>query len=320
MRIKNISIIFIALILVLWNSSITEAASKFAAKVNGKGIKSVTLDAAVNNFVENQRLMGVAIDEEDKDKLRSDILQELISAELLYQKSKKAKLPNMKEEINKQFENIKEGFASDKEFNAILKDRGISAKDLKEDIKKGVYIKAFLDQEVYINIVVTEKEKQEEFEKNKDKLKVGDQVRASHILIGIPADATEEQKKAAKTKANELRKRALAGEDFAELAKENSHDTVSAQRGGNLGYFEKGIMVEEFEKAVFRLRKDQISKVVETQFGYHVIKLLDKRDGHKMTYEEVAPGISRFIANRKKNEKLEKFVENLRVSAKIKIY
>jgi len=320
MRIRNISIIFIALILILWNSSITEAASKYAAKVNGKAVKNITLEAAVNNFVENQKLMGVVFNEEDKDKLRSDILQELISAELLYQQSKKAKLPNMKEEVNKQLGNIKDAFTSDKEFKEVLKDRGISEKDLKEDIKKGVYIKAFLDKEVYINIVVTEKEKQEEFEKNKDKLKVDEQVRAAHILISFPENATKEQKKVAKEKVNELRKKALAGEDFAKLAKENSHDTTSAARGGNLGYFEKGVMVPEFEKAVFSLKKDQISNVVETKYGYHIIKLFDKKAPRKLNYEEVASGISRFIANNKKNEKLEKFVETLRETAKIKIY
>ena len=320
MRIRNISIIFIALILVLWNSSISEAASKFAAKVNGKGVKNVTLDAAVNNFVENQKLMGTAFNEEDKDKLRSDILKELISAELLYQQSQKADLADMKEEINKQFENIKNAFTSDKEFKEVLKDRGINEKDLKEDIKKGVYIKAFLDKEVYINIVVTEKEKQEEFEKNKDKLNVDEQVSAAHILISVPENADEAQKKAAKEKADELRKKALAGEDFAKLAKENSHDTTSVARGGNLGYFEKGVMVEEFEKAVFSLKKDQISNVVETKYGYHIIKLLDKKAARKLDYEEVASGIARFIANSKKNEKLEKFVEKLRETAKIQIY
>ncbi len=320
MRRKSLIIICIGLILVLCAGLPSHAASKFAAKVNGEGIKNKTLEAAVNNFVENQKMMGVTIVEGDRDKLGKEILQELISAELLYQESRKADLPDMKEEIERQFENIEKGFPSKKEFKKILKDRGISTKELKEDIKKGVYIKAFLDKDFYSKISITEKEKKEEYKKSKDKLDVKEQIRASHILISVPKDATKEQKKEAKEKINVLRKRALAGEDFATLARQNSHDTASASRGGDLGYFGKGVMIKEFEDVAFKLKKDKISKVVETDYGYHIIKVLDKKPARKLKYDEVAPGIARFLANQRKAEELEKFTESLRKSAEIEIF
>jgi len=112
------------------------AAPKFAAKVNGVGIKRVTLEAAVNNFVDNQKLFGIDVKKEDEDKLREGILEELISAELLYQESKKSDPGDLTGEIEKQYEEIQKGFGSGEELEGVLKEKGITVKDLKEDIKK----------------------------------------------------------------------------------------------------------------------------------------------------------------------------------------
>jgi len=105
---------------------------------------------------------------------------------------------------------------------------------------------------------------------------------------------------------------------FAKLAKENSEDT-SAANGGDLSYFRKGDMVKPFEDAAFSLEKDQISDVVETQFGYHVLKLTDKRPARTLTYEEVANDIATFLLNKHKREEINRFVEELRKKAKIEI-
>jgi peptidyl-prolyl cis-trans isomerase C len=295
----------------------SEAASpKFAAKVNGVGIRAVTLDAAINNFVENQKMLGVDVKEEDKEKLKKDILEELVSAELLYQESKRASLGDLSKEINDQFENIKKGFKSEEEFSKVLKDRGITEKDLKEDIEKGIYIKTFLEKDVYANIAVSDEEKKSEYENNKDKLDVPEQVKASHILIRVVQDAGDSDKAKAKEKIDALRQRALSGEDFAKLATENSEDG-SAPTGGDLGYFGKGNMIKPFEDAAFSLEVGQVSPVVETQFGYHLIKVTDKKPAHKLSYEEVEEGLTKFLINRHREEKLRELVDSLRQKAKI---
>ena len=292
------------------------AAQKFAAKVNGVGIKALTLDAAVSNFIENQKMFGATVKDEDKGKLRKDILEELISAELLYQESQKAKLGDLAKEVDAQFENIKKGLGTEAEFQKTLKDRGIDVKDLKEDIKKGVYINAYLDKFVFKNIAVSEEEKQQEFEKNKDKLNVPETVKASHILIKFKEGASDEDKKNAKEKIEAVRQKALAGEDFVSLARENSEDS-SAANGGDLGFFKRGEMVKPFEDAAFGLEKDQISPVVETQFGYHIIKVVDKKPARILSYEEVKEDIGRFLVNRHKRDAINKTVEGLKKTAKI---
>jgi len=291
----------------------------FAAKVNGAGIKTATLDAAANNYVENQKMFGVTVKDEEKDKLKKDILNELVSAELLYQASQKAGLGNMSKEVDSQLENIKKGFGSDQEFQKVLKERGIEIKDLKEDIKKGIYINAYLEKDVFSKLgPVTEDEKKQEYEGNKDKLNIPDEVKASHVLIKVGDKATAEEKQKAKEKIEALRARAMSGEDFAKLAKENSED-ASASNGGDLGYFKKGDMVKPFEDAAFGLEKDQISPVVETQFGYHVIKVTDKKAAHTLTYEEVSKDIEKFLLNKHKRDEINKTTESLRKNAKIEI-
>lgn len=301
------------------SSNAASQKGSFAAKVNGAGIKTATLNAAANNYVENQKMFGVTVKDEEKDKLKKDILNELISAELLYQASRKAGLGDMSKEVDSQLENIKKGFGSDQEFQKVLKERGIEIKDLKEDIKKGIYINAYLEKDVFSKLgPVTEDEKKQEYEGNKDKLNVPDEVKASHVLIKVGDKAVAEEKQKAKEKIEALRARAMSGEDFAKLAKENSED-ASAPNGGDLGYFKKGDMVKPFEDAAFGLEKDQISPVVETQFGYHVIKVTDKKAAHTLTYEEVSKDIEKFLLNKHKRDEINKTTESLRKNAKIEI-
>ena len=323
MRIRNTWFAVLAVaVLVLFCAVSSNAASQkevFVAKVNGVGIKTTTLDAAVNNFVENQKMYGTTVKDEEKAQLKKDILNELVSAELLYQASQKAGLGDLSKDVDSQLEGIKKGFGSEQEFQKVLTGRGIELKDLKEDIKKGVYINAYLEKEIFSKLSpVTEAEKKKEYDTNKDKLNVPDQVKASHILIKVSEKATPEEKKAAKDKIDALRTRLMSGEDFAKLAKENSEDG-SATNGGDLGYFKKGDMVKPFEDAAFGMDKDQISPVVETQFGYHVIKTTDKKAAHTLTYEEVSKDIEKFLTNKHRRDEINKTTETLKKTAKIEI-
>ncbi|MBU1912215.1 MAG: peptidylprolyl isomerase [Candidatus Omnitrophica bacterium] len=323
MRIGNTWFAALAVaVLVLFCVVSSNAASRkegFAAKVNGVGIKAATLDAAVNNFIENQKMFGVTVKEEEKDILKKDILTELVSAELLYQASQKAGLGDLGKEADTQLENIKKGFGSEEEFQKVLKERGVDIKSLKEDVKKGIYINAYLEKNVFSKMSpVTEDQKKQEYETNKDKLNVPDEVKASHILIKAGEKATPEERQKAKEKIDALRARLMSGEDFAKLAKENSEDG-SAANGGDLGFFRKGEMVKPFEDAAFGLEKDQISPVIETQFGYHIIKAIDKKAAHTLTYEEVSKDIENFLMNKNKRDQVNKTVEGLKKGAKIDI-
>ncbi len=136
-------------------------------------------------------------------------------------------------------------------------------------------------------VEVDESELQAEYQARKDALKTQEQRRASHILIQVPADADQETLDAARNKAQELLDQIRAGADFAELAEKNSDDPGSAAQGGDLGFFAKGVMVPEFDASAFALQPGEVSDLVQTQFGIHIIKLMEVRAGEVPAFDAV---------------------------------
>lgn len=143
------------------------------------------------------------------------------------------------------------------------------------------------------------------YEVDKQKFRMPEAVRASHILIKVAENRNDEQ---AKALAQELRERAVAGEDFAKLAAEHSDDPSAKQNMGDLGYFEKGRMVKEFADAAYALQNEgDISEVVKTQYGYHVIRLQDHRSAQDLSFDKVKAELiaaeeAKFAADLRKSE------------------
>jgi peptidyl-prolyl cis-trans isomerase D len=136
-------------------------------------------------------------------------------------------------------------------------------------------------------VEVDESELQAQYQARKDALKTQEQRRASHILVQVAADADQEALDAARNKAQELLDQIRAGADFAELAANNSDDPGSAAQGGDLGFFAKGVMAPEFEASAFALQPGEVSDLVQTQFGFHIIKLIEVRAGEVPAFEAV---------------------------------
>lgn len=135
-------------------------------------------------------------------------------------------------------------------------------------------------------VKITDEEIREYYEDNLASFRVKRQIKARHILFRLPPDATKEQEKKVRKKAEEVLKEARAGKDFAELAKKYSEGPTKS-KGGDLGYFSKGMMVKPFEDAAFKLKKGEISDLVRTRFGYHIIKVEDMRDARTKPLNEV---------------------------------
>jgi peptidyl-prolyl cis-trans isomerase C len=130
--------------------------------------------------------------------------------------------------------------------------------------------------------------------------------------------ADEATKKAARTKIDGILKRVKAGEDFGKLAQENSDDGSKAQ-GGDLGFFPQGKMVPAFDKAAFSLKPGEVSDVVTTEFGYHIIKLVERKGASMVAYEQVKPQIVEFLSNQRRQTRGQAFIEEAKKKAKIEV-
>ncbi len=178
----------------------------------------------------------------------------------------------------------------------------------------------YIAKVVVKDISVTDKDVEQYYEINKDKFTVPKQVHARHILIKAESSATDEEKKKAKAKAEEILEQLRKGEDFAKLAGEYSEDPGSRTKGGDLGYFARGAMVKPFEDAAFAMKPGETSGVVETSFGYHIIKVEDIKEAQTKPFAEIKTKLTEQLTNEMKKEKGIAFLDKALKEAGSEIY
>jgi peptidyl-prolyl cis-trans isomerase C len=175
----------------------------------------------------------------------------------------------------------------------------------------------YLQKEVISKIKVTEKDAKAYYDKNPDLFTSPEQVKARHILIQVPKETSDEDKKKLKEKADEVRKKVKAGEDFAKLAGDSSDDPGTKSKGGELGFFSKGSMVPAFEQAAFSLKPGEVSELVETEFGFHVIKVDEKKEAVSEPFETIKEKVTKQVLREKQEAKVTEFVEQALKKAKV---
>jgi peptidyl-prolyl cis-trans isomerase C len=295
-----------------------EAAVKdVAARVNGVDISTLEVKRAGKVMMAGQR--GVQLSDDQKKELENQAVQQLVSAELLYQAGKKLEIKDLDKQVDAKYAEGKTKFTSEQDFAKAIKELEMDEKDLRDYTRRDLVISNFVEKTIVPKVVVTEEDARKFYDQNPDKFTRSESVRASHILIGSDVKATADEKKNAREKAEKLRKEIAGGADFSTLAKGNS-TCPSSQQGGDLGYFGKGQMVAPFEAAAFALKPGEISDVVETQFGYHIIKLIEKKAAEKVEFKEARPRIEDFLKNQKIGATVNEFLVESRKTAKIEIF
>jgi len=323
-----------------------------ALMVNGDRISKETFERAYNNLLAQyerwyaqfgqdfSQQLGGASGAYFQLQLQSQVAENLIRQTLLNQEAQKRRIRAPKAQVNAQFK---------EQYNSFLKNNQLTEKQLLEllqrpevrerfrimfGLKQGTLsefkqslrkeIEAQLSQEVLKQVIAgeiapTDQDLESYFEKNKSKYVKPEQIRASHILLKVAEDAPEEEVKAAKEKIEQIKKELEAGADFAELAKKYSQDEGTAQQGGDLGYFERGRMVPEFEEAAFALQVGQISEPVRTKYGYHIIKLEDRKEGESKTLADVKDEVSQDFIREEKEKRFEDWLTNVKDKSVIEI-
>ena len=270
--------------------------------------------------------------------LKDKVVNDLIVKTILDNEMKKRHIEVKKDDVDKELKETIDKIGSKDKFNEALKQNGITAAQFKKDLEEEVKIKKFVDTLTIVKI--TDNDAKKFYNSNLDKFRYPDKVRASHILISADPDRIKEvilaqessknlteeqiQKKVQQDLAEKHKKAerilAEAKKDpskFAALAKNNSDDPGSAQVGGDLGYFTKDQMVEEFSKAAFSARPASVIGLVKTQFGWHIILVKDRVAAGTEPFDKVEVNIKLYLDNQAKIDALKKFVADAQKNAKI---
>ncbi len=274
------------------------------------------------------RIMGNVLGEMGKrgepltaEKLKvtqSKVLESLINSEVLYKEAVAEKIKVDEKQVDEQFAGIKSHFPSEDEFNKTMVEQKVTPAEVKEDIRKNFIIRTLVEDKILKAVKVSEAEAQKYYNANKDNFKRPEMVHARHIVVRMEINADEKHKAEATKKIEEVQAKLKAGEKFEELAKQYSEDGAKAN-GGDLGFFPKGAMVKEFEDAVWGMKPGEISKVVPTQFGLHLIKMEERKPDGIAPFSEVKDDVVRGLESEVKREKIVKYIADLKAKSKIKI-
>ena len=286
------------------------------ARVNGEKIERWEFDNAVKRM---EARAGGPVPPDKRDEVLRGVLDQLVAYHMLSQESRARKLPIPDADVDARLAEIRKSFPTEEAFKQGIAAQGLTLDQLKAQAKTGLEVAKLIETEVNSKVVVQDPEVKTFYDQNLERFKQGDSVRAAHILIGLPQNATADQKAEAKTKAAAVLKTVKAGGDFATLARANSSDQGSAQNGGDLGFFPKGQMTPAFEEAAFKLKPGTVSALVETQFGFHIIKSIERRGPRTAPFAEVAAQIKDFLTQGQREQKLEQFVEQMKAKGKIEI-
>ena len=286
------------------------------ARVNGEAINKADLENAVKGL---EGRAGGPVPADQRDRVYRGVLDDMIAYRLLVQEVKARKIIVPESDIDAQIAQIRSQFQTDAQFQQALTMQKMTLAAVRDDARSELGVGKLVETEIAGKIAVTPEAVTDFYQKNQDKFQQGARVRASHILIAVPETADAAAKQQAKTKAEAVLKDLKGGKDFAAAAKESSQDPGSAPSGGDLGFFEQGQMVPPFEQAAFALKPGAMSELVESPFGFHIIKVAEKQDARVVPLEEAKPKIDEFLSSQNRQTQTQAFVSTLKAKAKIEI-
>lgn len=292
-----------------------------AVTVNGINITEGEVDKLIEMQLAGSPKQSPEIVRQYKKMLRPEALNALIVGHLLDEKVKEANIVVTDEEATDQLKKIaaaQKPAVSLDDFKKKLEEYGQNFDEVKGQIRKGLSYQKLIEAQPGGKITVTEQDANSFYTENKKLFETPEQVRASHILIRPDPNAADPNQAKAKAmeKIKGLLEQVKAGADFAKLATENSA-CPSAARGGDLDFFGRGYMEPSFEKTAFATDVNQISDIVESSYGYHIIKVTDRKPASVIPFEEVKDQIINQLTQRKRAAVAGPFIESLRVGAKI---
>jgi len=311
-------------------------------KVNDQNITKAQYEEAYQNAAKNSQLaqMGIDIPEDENNlmylMIKDRVVNELIVKELIRQELEKRKITVSKEDTEKERQKMIDRVGSKEKFNEILKQNGISKSQLDKDLAQEIKMKKLVDDIHPVN--VSDSQAKAFYQKNVSQFRYPDRVRASHILVAAnPVEIKEElRKKYSSMTENdlnmkveqEMKERYKKAEEisnqlkndpdrFEAIARDESDDPMSAKNGGDVGFFSQKDMVKSFADTAFAQKPNTISGVVQTPYGFHIIKVTDRMAAGQQPFEKVKEQIKMFITAQEQVKALELYLNGLKANAVI---
>ena len=293
---------------------------KVAVTVNGVDITESQIETYIKPQLEKMaKQLPPPFVEQYKKQMMQQALESMIAMCLLDGKVREASIEVTEEEAT---EKLKEMASAQKpplsleDIKALVERSGQSLDEVKNRIRKQLGYEKLMEAQFAGKINFTEDDAKKYYSENTKKFETPEQVRASHILIKPDTTDPNTDPNKAKARAQELLKQIKDGADFATLARASS-SCPSAAKGGDLGLFARGQMAPPFEKAAFELKVGQVSDIVKTRFGYHIIKVADHRDARLTTFEQAKDDIIKMLTQKKQAELAKEYIESLKAEADI---
>ncbi|OCA88302.1 foldase [Bacillus sp. FJAT-27225] len=254
--------------------------------------------------IDKEKISMNELNEKLNESYGATMLDTMINNKVVELEAKKENVSVTQKEIDSEYDKLIDAYGSEEALNAALEQNRTNENVLKQDIKDYLLAEKLMRKKIEI----TDEEMKTYFDENKESFNTEEQVEASHILVKDEATAKE------------VKEKLDQGEDFAALAKEYSTDTANAEQGGELGFFGKGDMVAEFEKAAFNLGINKISEPVKTEFGYHIIKVTDKQEAKEAVYEDSKDQIKEQLFQQKFQTEYPSWLEDAKKEYKIETF
>ncbi len=299
------------------------------AKVNGVEVTSHNVNSEFNRVVKTN---PNPIEPEQEKVLIGRIIDSEVTRELVFQNAKKAGTTFDKKEIEESYQMLRKQFPTEKNWKDALEARGINEEILRHSIEMDLMARKFLEAKVQGKVKITDAQVKNFFEENKERFKRPESYRSQHIFIAyVPAEKRMKMKlKELKENAESLREEARKkidkvvaelkdGGDFGELAKKYSEDAGSAEKGGDLGFVYKGMLDKQYDAAVEKLKPGEISDVVPSPYGFHVIKLNETKPSEMAKFEEVKESVQNHLFTKEAKKIVSSNINVMRKKAKIEV-
>lgn len=346
---KKSTLVFAAILgLCAAGPSLAKVMDRTLATVNSQAILLSEFQKNADPILEQFRRAAPAAEQtpERVADLKKRVLDQMVDDRLLAQEAKAKAVKVSQLEVDDGVKKVRTRFTTEAEFNQELKKEGMTYEEFRAHIKDQLSTIKLIDQEVKaktpppsdedvkelygtLQAIVLDKpipgsHTASELDELKSLSKAvqhrfGERLRARHVLVRVLPTASKEEKDASLKKAKEALAKIKKGEDFADIAKQYSDDPGSKERGGDLGYFSRGDMVPPFEKVAFALEVGQTSDIVTTDFGYHVIQVLEKKAASKMSLDEIKDDLRDYLFQQRAAKRFEGYIKELRAKADIKI-